>query len=430
VVCTKHSSFGTVIANASTQSSEYVQTHLKRNVAAQLINGMFGQTGFRLVQAPTFLPSYLFELSGSDLIVGLARSLQAAGTVLSPIIGASLIGHRPHILGTTLGLGVLMRANILGMALAGFALGSGALYPVIVMLMLLGFFQGMSQVTMNSLRAKVIPVTRRGIVSGARNFLAGLSSAIVSYVAGAYVIEQNWLGHGYASVFLLGFIIGLIGLAGLALTAEPTAAAVRERSSVGRTLAALPQLLREDRAFTRFFFARALGSFGRMAMPFYILYAATRMEVSGATLGLLTMVWMVTSSATNLFWGWIADRYGYKVTMLVTLAIWMLANGQIMLTSSVGGMIAFFTTMGMATGGFAQSSQNMVLEFGRTEDIPLRLAASGTAVNLVNMIGPLLGGAIVAVASYHAVFITCIVLQAIALGTIAILVPEPRRQRP
>lgn len=404
--------------------------NLKRNVAAQLINGMFGQTGFRLVQAPTFLPSYLFALSGSDFLVGFARSLQAAGTVISPMIGASIIGHRQRVLPTTLTVGVLMRVNILGMALAGFLLADGALYPVMVLLAMLGFFQGMSQVTMNSLRAKVIPIHRRGVISGARNFLAGLMSAAVSYVAGAYVIEQDWLSNGYASVFLLAFIIGIIGLAGLAITVEPDAATLRERKSVRKSFAALPHLLRTDTAFTQFFIARALGSFGRMAMPFYILFAATRMEISGATLGLLTMVWMITSSVTNLFWGWIGDRYGYKIVMIITLGIWIFANVQLMVTSTLAGMVAFFFTIGLAIEGFTQSGQNMLLEFGSTEDIPLRLATSGMAVNLVNMIGPLLGGAIVVLGSYTALLVTCAVLQAFALALIVLRVPEPRKQTP
>ena len=71
-----------------------VARNLRRNAAVQLLHGLFGQTGFRLVSAPTFLPAYLFALSGSDFAVGLARSLQAAGTVASPMLGASLIGHR------------------------------------------------------------------------------------------------------------------------------------------------------------------------------------------------------------------------------------------------------------------------------------------------------------------------------------------------
>ena len=37
----------------------FVDKHLKRNIAVQLGHGLFGQTGFRLFSAPTFLPVYL-----------------------------------------------------------------------------------------------------------------------------------------------------------------------------------------------------------------------------------------------------------------------------------------------------------------------------------------------------------------------------------
>ena len=112
---------------------------------------MFGQTGFRLVSAPTFLPAYLFMLSGSDFAVGLARSLQAAGTIATPMIGASLIAHRSKILGITLASSALMRLQILGLALVGFFAGAGAAVPAIIaFLALMGTFQGIAQVTMNS----------------------------------------------------------------------------------------------------------------------------------------------------------------------------------------------------------------------------------------------------------------------------------------
>ncbi len=407
----------------------FVNRHLTRNVSAQVVNGMFGQTGFRLVQAPTFLPAYLFALSGSDFAVGLARSLQAAGTVASPVIGASMIGHRTHILGTMLTVGVLMRLQILGMALAGFLLATTpTLYVVILMLTLMGFFQGMYQVTQNSLRAKVIPVNKRGVVTGIRNFLAGLSSAAVSYIAGAYIIEQDLFGDGYATVFTLAFIIGMAGLLALATTKEPGSVTVKQKESVKGTLRLLPGLLRDDPAFAKFFYARALASFGRMAMPFYILFAASRMEISGSALGLLTTVWMITSSVTNIFWGLLADRRGYRIVMIATLALWTLSHVQLLFTHDLSGMIIFFIIMGLAQGGFAQASQNMVMEFGRTEDIPLRLAASGTAVNLIGTIGPVMGG-LIAMGSYQALFITCIVLQLIALAIIIRTVPEPRSLR-
>ena len=63
------------------------------------------------------------------------------------------------------------------------------------------------------------------------------------------------------------------------------------------------------------------------------------------------------------------------------------------------------------TGDYLMSQQTMVLEFGDTKDIPIRLAASGSTVNFVGAIGPLLGGLIVWTLSYPALFVITIVLQ-------------------
>lgn len=391
---------------------------------------MFGQTGFRLVSAPTFLPAYLFMLSGSDFAVGLARSLQSAGTIATPMIGASLIAHRRKILGITLASSAVMRLQILGLALVGFFVGAGAAVPAIIAcLALMGIFQGIAQVTMNSLRAKVIPIHRRGIVSGARHFLAGLTSGGVSYVAGAYIIDGNVLGNGYASVFLLAFGITSIGLFALALTWEPKSETVRGRESPVETLKAIRPILREQTGFRRFFIARALASSGRMALPFYILFAGTRMDLTGTVLGVLTTVWMLTSSTANLGWGVLADRRGYKIVMLVTLAVWIASHVQLLFVEGFAGVVVFFVLMGAASGGFNQSAQNMVLEFGRFEDIPIRLAASGSAVNLIATVGPVLGGAVVAVAGYVQLFALTILLQAIAFVIMLVFVSEPRHAR-
>ena len=119
------------------EEAAFVRRHLKRNTIAQLLNGMFGQTGFRLVAAPTFLPAFLFGLSGSELVVGAARSLQGIGTVVSPFIGASIIGHRPRVLKTMLITNALMRVQILGLSLAAFFLATDATVLAFMVLMTL-----------------------------------------------------------------------------------------------------------------------------------------------------------------------------------------------------------------------------------------------------------------------------------------------------
>lgn len=424
----RQSGRGRSTSTAAHDEAAFVRRHLKRNTFAQLLNGMFGQTGFRLVAAPTFLPAFLFGLSGSELVVGAARSLQGFGTVVSPFIGASLIGHRPRVLKMTLITNGLMRVQILGMALAAFFLGAEAtVHAFMVLMTLMGFFQGISQVATHALRGKVIPVNRRGIVSGARHFLAGFVAAGVSWVCGSYFIEQNVLGNGYGTVFLLAFFVAVMGLAAMLITREPEATYVRPRESPRRILVRIARLMRNDPAFARFFSVRALGSFGNMATPFYILFADSRMEVTGAALGLVTMVWMLASNTTSLAWGAMADRMGNRVVLIVTLGVWIASHVYLMFLQSLFDLIVFFAVVGIASGGFHQSGQNMVLEFGRSRDVALRLATSGTAVNFFSAAGPIFGGLIVSAMSYIALFLVTIAVQIAALLIMIRWVPEPRR---
>lgn len=418
------------IATRQESQEAFVQRHLKRNIAVQMAHGMLGQTGFRLFNAPTFLPIYLYSISGgSELFVGIARSLQALGQVVTPVAGASLIGHRGRMLNVTLVLGALMRLQILFVALSGLFMGGTHLGPlaVVFFMAMMGIFQGMQGVMMNSLRAKVIPVNRRGFVTGWRNFLAGGTTAALSYFAGSYFIEHKVLGDGYASLFLLAFVITSLGLLALTLTREPEAATVRERENLFETYRALPVLLRENPLFARFFIVSAMGSFGRMAMPFYILYAGSRMHISGVMLGSLTTIWMLTSTACNLVWGNIADRHGYRIVMILTLGIWAFAHLELLLANGIVGILAFFIMIGTAVGGFNQARQNLVLELGSDADIPLRVATSNMAVNAIGAIGPLLGGAIATTLGFPSILVVCIVVQLAALAILIGFVPEPRR---
>lgn len=394
----------------------------------QLLHGMLGQTGFRLINAPTFMPAYLFAISGSEVFVGVARSLQALGQVLTPVVGASILGHRKKMLRITLIAGVCMRLQILLVALCGFLLGGSGAHPyaVVLFLTLMGFFQGIQGVAMNSLRAKVIPVDRRGMVSGWRNFLSGITTALVSLVAGAQFIDDNVLGDGYATLYLLAFFITSAGLASLAFTKEPEAEVVRARQNVAQSLSSLPALFANNPNFARFFVVSALGSFGRMAMPFYILYAATQTDISGATLGTLTMIWVLTGTATNLIWGSIADRRGFRIVMIATIALWAVAHAQLLFAHSLASLILFFVMVGTATGGFDQARTNMVLELGSDEDIPIRVALSNTAANAIGTIGPLLGGLLVSWFGYPAIFALCIVMQIAAVVILVGWVVEPR----
>ncbi len=406
-----------------------VRANLARNYGAYLAHGLLGQTGFRLIQAPTFIPAYVYLLSGSDVAVGLARGFQALGSLLTPILSATLIEHRRRVLPVNLAVGAAMRVQVLGIALAGFFLRPDlSLLATWLFLGLFGLLMGMQGVAFNFLMAKVIPVKRRGILMGLRNALAGVTTAGVG-VVGGYLVEGNALGNGYASTFLVAFCLTALGLSLLLFMREPESPQVREAVRLPERLRQLPALLRSDRAFTRYFLARAVATMGRMGFPFYVLYAATKMEVSGSDLGILTGVFALASSVINLLWGAIADRRGFRIVFLSSISLWIGATLLLMLSTGFAGLAGVFLGLGAGFGGFQMSAQNLVLEFGSRRNLPMRIAVANSAAELVGAVGPVLGGLIAMLFSYMAVFWTAVAFQLLAVCIVWLWVEEPRRRR-
>lgn len=405
------------LAQAHAAYNGQVRRDLPRNYAANLVHGFLGVTGFRLITAPTFVPAYLYLLSGSNLTVGLALAGQSLGMALSSIWSATLIEHRKRVMPVVFGVGWLMRAQVLGLALSGFFLeGQAALVSVCVFLALFGFFWGMQAVSFNFVIAKVIPANRRGRLAGMRNFLGGLSASAVAYLGGKYLVEANAFGNGYASTFMAAFILTSIGISALSFLREPESLAVREASSLVRRLRDVPAMLRADRQFTRFFIARALAAFGMAAAPFYAIHAGKFINLSGATLGYLSLSFLLAQTASNLLWGRIADARGYRLVFLLSVGLWMCSTLGLMSCSSLPMFVLAFCGLGAGLGGYQIASQNFVLEFGEHHELPMLIAVSDTASHLMMAVGPLVGGMLAQSAGFAQVFWVAIAVKALAIA--------------
>ena len=403
-----------------------VDQNLRRNYLAHLCHGLLGQTGMRLVNAPTFIPYYISSLAGLDAAAGIARGLQYLGMFLSPVLGATLIEHRRRVLPVGFVIGGLMRLQILGLALTGLLLPAPwPLYTAWVFLGLFGFFLGIQGVVFNFLVSKVIPVARRGSLMGLRNGVAGITAAVVAIYAGS-LVSRNVLGNGYATTFLVAFGLTSVGLLMLAFVREPATPQVREAARVRERLRELPALLRSDRAFTRYFLARAMATFGRMAMPFYVLYARDSVGVGGGQLGQITGAFILAQSMGPLVGGVVADRRGFRFVFLAALLTWMAAVVLLMNTSTDLGLLVVFAALGAGIGGFQMSSQNLVLEFGSRRNLPMRIAVANTASDLVAALGSILGGLLTLLVSLPVVFWTAIAFQAAAFVIVLLFVDEPR----
>lgn len=403
-----------------------VDQNLKRNYLANYIHGMLGLTGFRLMYAPTFLPAYIFALTGSAALVGLGQTLLQLGAVATPIIGAARIEQRRRVLPYAIGVGSLMRVQILGLALAGWFLsGPVLLGATMAFLLLLGVFTGIQRVAFQMVMAKVIPIRMRGRLQAWRNLTGGLIAALLSYFAGRYLIEHDVLGNGYATTFFLSFVLTSLGLVVLrVLMVEPDSPGVRGPMRVAERVRQFPALF-ADRDYRWFIIAQALAVGGRVAAPFYILFAARQMPLDGATLGLLSLAFLGADTVSNLIWGYMGDRMGFRITFLAALAVWIAAAALLLFADSPALILLSFCGLGAGMSGYVMSAATLVLEFGVREDAPMRLALSTTIEGAISAAGPLVAAVIVIAADYTALIVIAIALLIAAFAAL-VRVREPR----
>ena len=410
---------------------KFVWDNLPRNYVGNYVHGMLGMTGFRLLSAPTFLPVFLHQMSGSAAIVGLGAGLQQLGALISPIISASQIEHRRKVMPAAMLIGSGMRLAVAGMALVSWLLrGAPLLTSMLVLLFLFGVFSGAQRVAFQLLLAKVIPIARRGRLQAWRNLTGGAIAAVLTWAAGRYLIGRNIFGHGYSVTFMVTFVLTSLGLTALQLLLrEPDPVRVRERVRILDRLRDFPALLSGDRGFLFFMIAQTLAVAGRIAAPFYVLFAQSSIELTGATLGLLGFAYLGADTASNLIWGYVGDKTGFRATCLISLALWAVSTLLLLHVHSLPMIALALAGLGAGNSGYNMSSQTMVLEFGLREDMAMRLAFSSTAEGLTAALGPLAGGFIGAAFGYPLLMWISIVFVAGALAVLAGLVEEPRFRR-
>ncbi|MBP7659324.1 MAG: MFS transporter [Burkholderiaceae bacterium] len=406
-----------------------MRANLRKNYTANFVHGVLGMTGFRLIYAPTIIPAYLMAITGNPAAVGLGTALLQAGATISPILSGARIEHRSHILPYSIRMGGMMRVAILGLAIAGWTLtGSALVWTTLGLFLFLGFFNGAQRVAFQMLMAKVIPIDRRGRLQGYRNMAGGLIAAVLAWVAGRWFIGEKWFGNGYATTFLFAFVLTSMGLLVLqTMIREPPAPAARPVIPLKERIRQFPQLL-EDKDFARFIAAQALATSIRIGGPFWTIHAGQQLGLSGALIGGLSFAFLGADTLSNLVWGPMGDRWGFRLVYILSLVA---ATGGVLLLALSGTPPAIYTAfvlLGLGGSGWMLAATTMVLEFGAHEDIPMRLAFVTTAEGAVAAVGPVLAGLLVATAGFEPLVVIVLAALVGALALMVFAVREPRHR--
>lgn len=171
----------------------------------------------------------------------------------------------------------------------------------------------------------------------------------------------------------------------------------------------------------------ALGSFAIHTFVPAMPAAAAYFRVPPATIQLTISAYLLGLSTGQLLAGPVVDRWGRKPVLLAGSQLFVLASIAAALAPSATILIAarFVQACGGAAGLVA--TRSLVSDLSTRDKVVANMAALTSVTLLSPTFAPTLGGAIVGLAGWHAVFVIHALLGLIAGAAVWILVRPPAR---
>lgn len=405
-----------------------VARNYRWNFTVNVLDGASFWFGISFMSSSTIIPLFISKLTTSPLPVGLVAVIAQGAWFLPQLFTANFVEQLARKKPVVINLG-LFSERVPIWLLVGAALVAGRSPAMALALFLAayawhGLGAGIVATAWQDLIARCFPVNRRGRLLGTTMFIGAGTGAIGSILS-AWLLKT----FPFPTNFVYTFAIASVGITlswfFLALTREPAQAVNAPSQSNRQFWAGLPGILRRDHNFRRFLLARILMALGGMGVGFVTVAAVARWGVPDSTVGIYTAALLLGQTVGNLALGWLADRFGHKLSLELGALATLLAFVLAWLAPSAGWYYAVFALLGLALSATIVSGILVVMEFCEPQRRPTYIGMTNTAVGLVSVVAPLLGVWLAGI-NYSWLFAFSAGLNLLALVAMRWWVQEPR----
>jgi len=405
-----------------------VERNYRWNFGVNLLDTAGFMFGFSFISATTIVPLFISKLTASPLPIGIAAVIAQSGWALPQIFTANSVERLARKKPVVINLGFFLeRLPMLILVIAPMIAVREPTLALILFLVTYAWFNlgaGLVATAWQDLLARCFPVDRRGRFFGTSMFvgtsLGALGAAISAWLLKTFPFPTNFL-YIFA-IAAAGIIISWIFLA---LTREPVQPIEAPRTTTRQFWAELPDILRDDHNFRRFLIARSMLAMGGMGTGFVTIAAVQRWGVSDSTVGIYTGVLLLGQTVGNLTFGFLADRFGHKLSLelgaLVSFCAFLLA----WLSPSAHWYYVVFAFMGVAIGAMVVSGILVIMEFSEPHRRPTYAGMANSSMGLVGIAAPLIG-AWLAQSSFSWLFALSAFIYLLAFAALHWWVKEPR----
>lgn len=410
------------------QIAAEVEANYRWNFSVNLLDGATFWFGNSFISSTTIVPLFISKLSDSPLPIGLAAMIAQGAWFLPQLFTANFVERLPRKKPVVVNAGFFLERVpmwiIVGAALMAATTPTMALLVFLLAYAWHGLGAGIIATAWQDLLARCFPVEKRGRFFGLTMFVgAGTGAAAAGF--SAWLLATFPFPTNFVYTFAIAALFITVSWVFLALTREPAQAVKTPPTSNRDYLAQLPAILRRDANFSRFLVARVLLAVGGMGLGFLTVAAVQRWALPDSVGGVYTAVLLLGQTVGNLTFGFLADRFGHKLSLELSALAALLAFVLAWVAPAPEWYYLVFALAGFSTGAIIVSGILVVMEFCAPEKRPTYAGMANTAVGVVSIAAPLLG-ALLATRGYAWVFAASAVANLVALLLMRYWVQEPR----
>jgi MFS family permease len=418
----------------SSAVQQFIERNYRFNFIVNALDGAFYWFGISFFSPTIILPLYISHFTENPLVIGLIPFIATAGFLLPQLFTSNFVERAPIKKWFPVNLGFFLeRVPVFLIPPTAYLFATAQ--PVLAMVSFFVLYTwyaggaGFIIVGWQDMVAKIIPADRRGRFFGITNFV-GTASGILGALAVTFVLDRFTFPIGYVISFTAAAVLIFLSWYFLSLAREPAVYSNKPTISQLTYLRTLPEILRKDANFTRYLISQIVFSLSGMASGFLIIYSVKTWNLPDAYAGGFVIAMQVGQAASNLFFGFLADRKGHKLTLEISLLISAISLAMAILAPGPLWFYAVFFLRGAVAAGTFISGVSIVLEFTGAENRPTYIGLANTVPGVAGSIAPLLGGWMAGAFSYQAMFIISVLTGVVSLAVMHFAVRDPRHLPP
>ncbi|MFK7804290.1 MAG: MFS transporter [Anaerolineae bacterium] len=410
------------------EADEARETDFRWNLIFNSFDVIFFMGGISLLSATTILPLFISKLSTSPIPLAILAMMAQGGFFLPQLLTANFIERLDHKKPMVVNIGFLSeRLPALLMFFTPIVALSNPTLSLVLFLLLYTWFSlggGIVAPAWQDMVARCFSPTRRGRFFGTNMFLGTLLGIGLASLAG-WILESVIYPQNFMWVFGIAGVFVLISWFFLMPVREPIEPGKIVETPIRQYFAELPALLRSDKNFANYLIARFVIALAEMGTGFLTVAAIINWTVSDGTVATYTTILLIGQTSASLILGFLADKYGHRLSLQIGVAASVLAFGIAWLAPNPNWYFAVFLLLGFYTGAKIVSGTLLVLEFCSTEKRPTYVGIANTLAGIGSMIAPIVG-AWLAIAGYEWLFVFSMVASVVAFFMLRYWVKEPR----